>query len=247
MATVNEDFKVKNGIIVTEKATLSASTTTRAPLVIPHGTAPTSPANGDIWTTTAGIFVRINGVTIGPLGAGGGGVTISDTAPSSPTVGQLWWKSNNGKIFVYYDDGNTSQWVEPNSGAVGPPGPTGATGPMGNSMIPYQRSGSLTVDVGVSKFRFPLAATILGISATVNTAPTGASIIFDVNKNGTTIFTNQANRPTIAASALNTASEVTNMDVTSIAAGDYITVDVDQVGSTIAGADATVLVRYSVP
>jgi hypothetical protein len=29
----------------------------------PHGVAPTSPTNGDIWTTTSGMFVRINGVT----------------------------------------------------------------------------------------------------------------------------------------------------------------------------------------
>lgn len=47
--------------------TLSASTTSRATLRIPHGTAPTSPTNGDMWTTTAGLFVRINGGTVGPL------------------------------------------------------------------------------------------------------------------------------------------------------------------------------------
>lgn len=34
---------------------------------LPHGTAPSSPVNGDIWTTTAGLFVRINGATVGPL------------------------------------------------------------------------------------------------------------------------------------------------------------------------------------
>jgi hypothetical protein len=34
---------------------------------LPHGAAPTSPVNGDMWTTTAGLFVRINGTTIGPL------------------------------------------------------------------------------------------------------------------------------------------------------------------------------------
>lgn len=44
-----------------------ASTTAAASMNIPHGTAPTSPVNGDIWTTTAGLFVRINGVTVGPL------------------------------------------------------------------------------------------------------------------------------------------------------------------------------------
>jgi hypothetical protein len=45
----------------------SASTTTRASLRVPHGTAPTSPVNGDLWTTTAGLYVRINGATVGPL------------------------------------------------------------------------------------------------------------------------------------------------------------------------------------
>lgn len=46
---------------------LSASSTAAASLCLPHGTAPTSPVNGDIWTTTAGLYVRINGATVGPL------------------------------------------------------------------------------------------------------------------------------------------------------------------------------------
>jgi hypothetical protein len=46
---------------------LPASTTGVAPLRIPHGTAPTSPVNGDLWVTSAGLYVRINGVTVGPL------------------------------------------------------------------------------------------------------------------------------------------------------------------------------------
>ena len=40
-----------------------ASTTTTAGLNIPHGTAPTTPVNGDIWTTTGGLFMRQNGST----------------------------------------------------------------------------------------------------------------------------------------------------------------------------------------
>lgn len=43
------------------------SGTARAFFNLPHGAAPTSPVNGDMWTTTAGLFVRINGVTVGPL------------------------------------------------------------------------------------------------------------------------------------------------------------------------------------
>lgn len=44
-----------------------ASATGGAGFNLPHGTAPSSPVNGDIWTTTAGLFVRINGSTVGPL------------------------------------------------------------------------------------------------------------------------------------------------------------------------------------
>ncbi len=42
-------------------------TTALSSLRVPHGAAPTSPVDGDIWTTTAGLFVRVNGVTVGPL------------------------------------------------------------------------------------------------------------------------------------------------------------------------------------
>ena len=46
---------------------LPAGTTGVSSINLPHGSAPTSPVNGDMWTTTAGLFVRINGATIGPL------------------------------------------------------------------------------------------------------------------------------------------------------------------------------------
>ncbi len=48
--------------------TLTAATTAGASLNIPPGTAPTSPSNGDVWTTTSGMYARINGATQGPLG-----------------------------------------------------------------------------------------------------------------------------------------------------------------------------------
>ena len=42
--------------------TIVADATT-AGLNVPHGTAPTTPLNGDIWTTTTGLFMRQSGVT----------------------------------------------------------------------------------------------------------------------------------------------------------------------------------------
>lgn len=59
----------------------AASATGGAGFRLPHGAAPTSPVNGDVWTTSAGgMYVRINGVTVGPLAASGGGGLTGFTA-----------------------------------------------------------------------------------------------------------------------------------------------------------------------
>ena len=49
---------------VTGKKEFPASTTAAASLTIPPGVAPATPVNGDIWSTTSGVFVRVNGATI---------------------------------------------------------------------------------------------------------------------------------------------------------------------------------------
>lgn len=58
---------VTGAITWTRQHIFSAGTTARSSVRLPHGAAPSSPVNGDVWTTTAGIFVRINGATVGPL------------------------------------------------------------------------------------------------------------------------------------------------------------------------------------
>lgn len=103
--------------------------------------------------------------------------------------------------------------------------------------------GSLAVTTGLSPFPIDGPATILSVQAAVNTAPTGADLIVDVNKNGTTIYTTQANRPKILDGAKVSAVS-TDPDVTTLAAGDVLTVDIDQIGSTVAGSDLVVAVRY---
>ena len=111
-------------------------------------------------------------------------------------------------------------------------------------VLPYSYLGNVVVNIGTFRLYNDTGTTwtITGVRASVGTAPAGAAIIIDVNKNGTTIFTTQANRPTIAAAA-NTSGNVTNADVTTIAAGEYLTIDIDQIGSTTAGADLTVQIE----
>jgi hypothetical protein len=56
-------------------------------------------------------------------GGGGGGastVNVSTTGPTNNTSGTLWFNSNLGRLFVYYTDVDSSQWIEasPSSGSV---------------------------------------------------------------------------------------------------------------------------------
>jgi len=57
-----------------------------AGLNIPHGVAPTTPVNGDAWTTTAGLFARINGTTVGPFPQNAASVTAYSTGTGTITV-----------------------------------------------------------------------------------------------------------------------------------------------------------------
>lgn len=98
---------------------------------------------------------------------------------------------------------------------------------------------------GHLRFVMPEAGTYVSTVAALGTVNTGATFIVDVNKNGTTLYTTQTRRPTIAISASPAKStETATADVRTLAAGDLITVDIDQIGSTIAGSDLSVTFTY---
>ena len=64
---VNTANLTATGLVLT-----AASASGGAGFRLPHGAAPTSPTNGDVWTTTTGLFARINGTTVGPYAVAGG-------------------------------------------------------------------------------------------------------------------------------------------------------------------------------
>src|ERR1051325_9065079 len=108
---------------------------------------------------------------------------------------------------------------------------TGVARTFAPQIVYFNASGVLSVLTGVGRFLLPASLKLLDASMTVNTAPTGADLIVDINKNGTTIFTNQNKRLTVAASS-NTTSQPIVPDVTLLTINDYLTVDIDQIGST---------------
>lgn len=92
------------------------------------------------------------------------GVYRGETPPAAPAAVGRWWDTNNGLSYIYYDDGDSSQWVQEQAGShAGDPGPleifingTEQTGLSGEPTMP--------VAVGVTDIKILLD----GISLTDN-------------------------------------------------------------------------------
>lgn len=97
-----------------------------------NGTLVVAGSSEAVVTLVAGNNVTITGdaindkITINATGGGGSSVNVGDTPPISPANGDQWWSSTLGKMFIYYADTDSSQWVESTSnmlniqvGAVG--------------------------------------------------------------------------------------------------------------------------------
>lgn len=94
----------------------------------------------------------------------------------------------------------------------------------------FTQTGTLAVTTDVTAKRWyndtGRTLTISKVRVSVVTAIAGTSLIVDVNKNGTTIFTTQGNRPTIAIAGNTVLSSAPN--VTTLGNGEYLTINVDQ-------------------
>ena len=71
-----------------ERVNFDTPNSGHASIRLPHGTAPSSPANGDVWSTATGIFGRVTSQTMNMT------VLVGTTAPTSPATGDLWVDTN---------------------------------------------------------------------------------------------------------------------------------------------------------
>jgi hypothetical protein len=46
------------------------------------------------------------------ISGGGASVNVGSSAPPLPNVGNMWWDTTSGRLFIYYTDMDSSQWVE---------------------------------------------------------------------------------------------------------------------------------------
>jgi hypothetical protein len=120
---------------------------------------PDSPSNGDTHTANGVVYTYNSTSTLWDTISGGGGgssVTVSDTAPTSPSDGDQWFDSADGSLSVYYNDGSSSQWISTSgpAGVDGTNGTDGTDGASGSSVTSYANfaafpsSGNTVGDMG---------------------------------------------------------------------------------------------------
>ena len=92
----------------------------------------------------------------------------------------------------------------------------------------------LTAATGKKTFRAPFAFTLTEVRASVNTAPTDADLIVDINLGGTSVLSTKL---TIDATETTSTTAATPAVISTSAITDdgEITIDIDQIGSTAAG------------
>jgi len=129
VVSLASNITISNNLTVTGDLTVSGNTTTintanlnveDSFILLNSGETSTPTLNSGIEIergTSTNVFIRWNessdkwqftndGTNYTDFGAGG--ATISETAPTSPTAGQVWFESDTGQTFVYYD----SHWIE---------------------------------------------------------------------------------------------------------------------------------------
>lgn len=134
-----------------------------------------------------------------------------------------------------------------------PSASAGSTPVVESKYISFYVDGELTVGTDVSNTPAPSDMTITEVFISSDVAPTGADLIIDINVSTLTdgvygspvsIYTTQANRPTLVIGK--NGAIATLPDVVAISKYQKISVDIDQVGSTLAGENLSVMITCEV-
>jgi hypothetical protein len=120
-------------------------------------------------------------------------------------------------------------------------GITSANVKLTESLIIACSDETTAITTGTAKvtFRMPYAFTVSAVRASVTTAPTGSTILIDINESGTTILSTKLMIDATEKTSTTAATPAVISD-SSLADDAEITVDFDQVGSTISGAGVKV-------
>jgi len=117
--------------------------------------------------------------------------------------------------------------------------------PVDKNVYVLPVTGSLAIGTDVCPLHHEAveSGTLTEVRARVKTAPTGDVIRIDINVGGTSIWNSGGSRLSISAgSKTNSTTTISN---TGISKGNLITLDIDNVGSSVNGADLIVYLIYT--
>ncbi len=94
---------------------------------------------------------------------------------------------------------------------------------------------ALTTGTAKVTFRMPYAMTLQAVRASVTTAPTGSTLVVDVNEGGTSVLSTKLSIDATEKTSTTAATAAVISD-SALADDAEITIDIDQIGATVAGA-----------
>lgn len=104
--------------------------------------------------------------------------TVSEDPPVSPNLGELWFDTDTAILYLRYNDGDTSQWVQPANVQLG----SGGGGGGGNSFSTIAVSGQTSVVADTSSDTLTLVA---GSNITITTNAGSDTITIAATSAGT--------------------------------------------------------------
>jgi hypothetical protein len=132
------------------------------------------------------------------------GLTIGDAPPVDPIIYPLWWDSTVGKPYLYYPDGDSTQWVEFAPGCGGGEGGGGGGANLPQNLdvtLGYGNTSNLGMSVGV----------VTAISYYGNGAPLSGIVTYLIAGTGIDISANTG-RITINATGIGSTGSFTQLN-----------------------------------
>lgn len=163
------------------------------------------------------------------------GTTLADTQWTCSTNAPIT-VNTTALVFAQLTSAGGALQATNNLSDVADPATAGANIRPVESLIIACSDEATAITTGTAKvtFRMPYAFTLTGVRASVNTAPTGSTILIDINESGTTILSTKLMIDATEKTSTTATTPAVISDA-SLADDAEITVDFDQVGSTISG------------
>jgi len=150
------------------------------------------------------------GTTTGTVAAG----DDSRFVPAGGTAGQVFTKSSG----TDYD----ADWATPTVSDV-------------FIIACSDETSDLTAGTNKARFTMPYAGTLTAVKSDMNTAPTGSTLVVDINEAGVSVLSTKLSID-VGETSSSTAATPAVISDSALASGAVISIDIDQIGSTVAGA-----------